>query len=211
MDEKFYDQLKEEAKNYFEKAGGHSFDHTERVLTNAIKISENADMDIVRASAILHDIAREKETKNKKLCHAQEGSKMCIEILQKLGFPEEKIPKVSYTIKVHRYSTGIKPETKEAEILQDADRLDALGAIVIGRVFYYAGKKGDVEYDSNDILDEEYISGKDHSAISHFYKKILKLKPDIFHTPKAKEIAKDRYDFVKEFIDRYIKEWNGEF
>ena len=212
MNDDFFNKLKEESKIYFEHVGGHGFDHVDRVYRNALKISkdESVDMDIVKAATLLHDVARMTELKGEVSCHAEEGARMCKDILKKLNFPEEKIEAVSYAISVHRYSSGILPKTKEAEILQDADRLDALGAITIGRIFEFGGKKGRVSYDPTDDMDAEYNTKKGHSSITHFYRKILKITPNKFHTKKAKEIAKGRYDFVKEFVNRYVKEWNGE-
>lgn len=212
MEEKFYENLREKAKSYLKREDGHSFDHVDRVYKNALKISEeekDVDLDVIKAATLLHDIERDKESDNEIECHAEEGSKTALEILKEEGFPEEKANKVSYAIKVHRYSKGILPETKEAKILQDADRLDALGAIVIGRVFMFNGSRGLPPYNPEESFEEEYISGVDHSCITHFYRKILKLTPDKFHTKKAKEIAKDRYNFVKDFVERYIKEWEG--
>lgn len=212
LDEKFYNKLIEKVKSYLEENGGHNFDHINRVYRNSIKISqdENVDLDIVKTAALLHDIARLKEFKDKEICHAEEGAKMSKEILKEMDFPEEKINKVSYSIKVHRYSKGIEPETKEAAILQDADRLDALGAIIIGRVFEFGGKNERPSYNPNEDPEKKYVSNGGHSSITHFHRKILKITPEKFHTKKAKEMAKERYDFVKKFIDRYKKEWHGE-
>jgi uncharacterized protein len=212
LNEDFYNNLIKKIKPYFEKTGGHNFDHTNRVYKNAIKISENEniDLDIVKTAALLHDIARLIEGKNNVKCHAKEGARMSKEILKKVGFPEEKIDSVSYAIRVHRYSKGIKPETKEAAILQDADRLDALGALTIARIFEFGGKNGRRSYDPEEDPEEEYISNGGHSSITHFHRKILKITPDKFHTKKAREIAKERYNFVKEFVKRYKKEWEGE-
>lgn len=211
LDDDFYSRLREEAIKHHESSGGHGFDHVDRVYRNALKISNSdVDLDIVKASALLHDIAREKESEGIVKCHAEEGSRMCIKILENLNFPKEKIKSVSYSIKVHRYSNGVFPETREAAVLQDADRLDALGAVTVGRIFEYGGKKGCSSYDPNEDPEAEYISGENHSSMAHFHRKILKILPEGFHTPKAREIAQGRYNFVKEFVDRYIKEWHGE-
>ncbi|MEA3329999.1 MAG: HD domain-containing protein [Nanoarchaeota archaeon] len=200
--------LIEKAKSYFENgSGGHGFDHVNRVFNNSIIISEgeDVDLDIVKASALLHDIARLKEDLKEVKCHAEEGAKMAREILQEFDFPENKIEKVIHAIKVHRYSKGLKAESREAEILQDADRLDALGASAIARIMSRAGKKGIPIYDA-EISPKDFYDGEGTTAINHFHEKILKIKPGTFKTKKARELAKERYDFVKEFVDRFLEE-----
>ena len=218
MNEEFFVRLREKVLPYFGGGDGHGFDHVERVYNLAMKISdgEDVDMDVVRAAVLLHDVARGKEeggvalsSDEGNICHAEEGAKMADEILKEMDFPEEKIGKVVYAVAVHRYSKGLKAESREAEILQDADRLDALGAVIIVRMIK-ASVKWDVPiYDSNIPMKEIY-DGSKSSVINHIYEKILKLRPESFNTDKAKEIAQGRYDFVREFAERYVKEVEGE-
>jgi len=212
MDDKFYEDLKEKIQSYFEKTGSHSFEHTERVCNLAIYIAkfEDVDMDIIKASALLHDVARLKQDKGECNCHAEEGGEIAEKILKEMSFIKDKINSVCHAIKVHRYSKNLKAETKEAEIIQDADRLDALGAITIARVFDYGVKKNRPMYNPNLKLKEYNHNSESESSINHFYEKILKIKPETFKTKKAQEIAKGRYKFVEEFVERFIKEWNGE-
>ncbi len=210
MDDEFFENLKEEIRPFFKHGSGHGFDHTERVYNNALAISvgEDVDLDVIKSSALMHDICREMEEKEEVRCHAESGSEWCKEILKKVGFSEDKIEKVAYCIKVHRYSTGIVPETIEAKILQDADRLDALGAICIARIFEYGGKRGRTTFNPSDLTAKN-LKEEDESSLYHFYKKIFKITPDKFHTKRAREIAEGRYRFVQEFVDRFIKEWEG--
>ena len=93
------------------------------------------DPDLLRAAALLHDVARPMEDEGFVDDHAKEGVKIAREILKRVGFPESKIGKVAYYIEVRRFRSRVKPETIEAQILQDADRLDVLGAISVARVF----------------------------------------------------------------------------
>jgi uncharacterized protein len=134
---------------------------------------------------------------------------MACKILEESKFPKEKINAVCYAIKVHRHSSGINPNTKEAEIIQDADRLDALGAITIGRMFSTGGKIETPMYDPSKPFGKVYPGYTSDSTIHGFYSKIFKIKPETFRTKKAQEIAKGRYKFVEEFVDRFIKEWEG--
>lgn len=211
LDESFFNKLKEETKTYFEEGGSHEYSHTERVYQNALRISEgeDVDLDVVKTAALLHDIAREKEDKGDCKCHAIEGASMARKLLNKLNFPKEKIEKVVYAIEIHRHSTGINPKTKESAIIQDADRLDALGAITIGRMFSSGGRAGILLFNPKNEKTNYLYKGQ-NSTIEGFYKKILKITPETFKTKKAQEIAKNRYKFVQEFLERFIKEWNGE-
>lgn len=218
MDELFFDRLRKKVLLYFEGGDGHDFEHVERVLKLALKISEgeNVDMDVVWVAALLHDVARSKEERCSVsigsagiICHAEEGARMAEKILREVSFPEEKIEKVVHAIRVHRYSKGLKAESREAEILQDADRLDALGAVIVVRMAQATVSWDVPVYDPGIPIKEKY-DGSKSSMINHIYEKILKLKPDSFRTKRGREIARGRYDFVKEFVERYVKEVEGE-
>ncbi len=212
MEEHFFKDLKKSILHYFDNVGGHEIHHTERVYNIAVRIAkeESADLDIIRSAALLHDIARLKESKKEVACHAEEGSRMAKEILNKTDFPNDKIEDVAYAIKVHRSTHHIIPTTNEAKILQDADRLDCLGAITVGRVFSFCGQNRLSIYDPEIQPSEQYVSYSDAPGINHFYEKIFKLKPETFHTQMAKELAKKRYQFSKDFVEEFIKEWSGE-
>jgi uncharacterized protein len=210
-DEKFYKELRGKIKPYFEDGDGHGFDHTERVYRNALTISkgENVDLDVIKTATLLHDIARAKETDENEICHAEEGVKIAKEILKEMNFPEDKTKKVLHCIKVHRYSKGLKAETHEAEILQDADRLDALGAMILVRMIQHNFKYNLPIYDPNIPIKEKY-DGSRTTVINHIYEKCLKIKPETFKTNKAKEIAKERYKLIEDFVNSYLKEWRGD-
>jgi len=211
MDKNIFKDIEEIIKPYFEEGGSHEFSHTQRVYNLALKISRNkkVDLDVIRAAALLHDIARFREDKGEIKCHAEESAKMAKLILTNLDFPKEKISKVLHAIRVHRHSKGLKAKSKEAEILQDADRLDALGAIAIGRMFSTGGKIGLPLYKPNRPLGGSYSGYKSDSTIHGFYSKILKITPNTFKTEIARKIANGRYIYVQKFLDRFIKEWNG--
>lgn len=212
LDEIFFDNLKGQIQRYFEPTGGHEIEHTERVyrLSLTIAETEGGDSDILRASALLHDIARMKqEEMNNTICHATEGAKMSRELLAQTEFPQYKIDSVAYAIEAHRYSKGIKPTTLEAMILQDADRLEALGAVAISRIFAYNGKRNIKVHDPTIRPNEVYQDCANTTAINHFYEKILKIKPETFNTAKGREIAQERYEYIKGFLERFLKEWEG--
>lgn len=192
----------------------HDFEHTLRVWRNAQRIAGTVkcDMLVVEAAALLHDIARHKEEIGECECHAAEGAKMAKGILKGLGIGEETAEKIAYCIAVHRYSKGIKPRTVEAGILQDADRLDALGAITIARVFAYGGEVKRPIYDLSEKPMKNYIGSKEkHSrnSLNHFYEKILKLKPASFNTREGRKMARLRYEFVRKYVRQLENEIRG--
>ncbi|MBD3355374.1 HD domain-containing protein [Candidatus Woesearchaeota archaeon] len=203
-------ELKKDIKEYFTHRS-HGFDHVMRVYRVAVKIAEKekADLKLVKAAALLHDIARTGELNGKDVCHAEKGAEMCIPILKKHNFKDDEIKIISDAIKTHRYKNQLKPVSKTGKILQDADRLDVLGTMGIARIFSRSGELNLPFYDPNQKPAEEYES-RANTAINHFYEKILKITPDTFHTETAKKIAKSRYKYTKEFIQRFLKEWEGD-
>lgn len=211
MDNKFFEKLKDSIQDNYESGGSHAFDHTQRVHNLCVKLAEGtkADLDILRAAALMHDISRLKEDNNEVECHAEHGAEVAKRLLNKTDFPKEKIGAVSYAIKVHRHSKNIAPETIEAEILQDADRLDALGAITIARMFSTGGKMEIPIYKEGIPFGKVHPGYKSDSTIHGFYAKILKIKPEGFNTEKAKAIARKRYTFVEEYLKQFLLEWEG--
>jgi len=207
----FFKELKDKIQPYFEEGGSHAFDHTERVYNLALKIGkkEKADLDVIKAAALLHDVARLKEDNKEVECHAEHGAKMAEEILKEMNFPKDKIENVVHSIKAHRDSKKLIPETKEAKILQDADRLDALGAITIARMFSTGGKTNRPLYKPDVPFGKVYEGYYSDSTIHGFYAKILKITPETFHTSFAKKLAKGRYKFVEKFLNQFFKEWDG--
>ena len=206
-------EVEREAKRYMEEHhfGGHDFAHVLRVkrLCKAIGEKENADMLVLLASALLHDLGRDHERKNPAIDHAEKSAEIAEEILRKVGFPSEKIPVAVYAIKVHRFSKGVTPSTLEAKILQDADRIDISGTTGIATTFAYGGAHNYELYDlddpfatSRDLDDEKY-------SLDHFYTKLLHL-PKNMHTKIGREIAENRMKFVHMFLKELKYEIEGE-
>lgn len=210
--EAFFKRLRTKIQSNFEEGGSHAFDHTERVYNLALKIGEKekADLDVLKAAVLLHDVARLKEDNKEIECHAEHGAKMAEDILREMSFPEDKIENVVHSIKVHRHSKRLIAETKEAKILQDADRLDALGAITIARMFSTGGKMNTPLYKPKIPFGKVYPGYYSDSTIHGFYSKILKITPETFNTSLARKLAKERYEFVKKFLNQFFKEWKGE-
>lgn len=191
---------------------GHDWYHIKRVTDIAKELlkHEEADTFIVTAAALLHDIADDKVTANvdaaldriRKFLRSNEVTEDTIETIIDI------ITTMSF-----KGGTGKKLTYIEAQIVQDADRLDALGAIGIARTFQYGGSKGQAMYDPEipvrDKMNfEEYRNGES-TSINHFYEKLLLLK-DKMNTPAAIKIAEEREAFMKNFLDTFLQEWNGE-
>lgn len=201
-------KIKQEAKRYFNHYS-HGFDHVIRVynIASIITKAEGENLDLVGPAAWLHDIARSIEFQNKNVCHAKKGAVLAKIILLKHHYSSFDCNIICEAIRTHRYTDDVYPKTKVGQILQDADRLDLLGAIGIARVFLRAGEKGIPIYDPKVTIGKKCTSVS--TAINHFYEKILKLKPKTFHTKKAQELATERYKYTKEYIDRFLYEWKG--
>lgn len=171
LDASVFEKIKDRSEEFL-RLSHHDKFHVDRVCRLAVRIAEEekADLDVVRASVLLHDIARAMEDEGRIEDHAVEGAKMAREVLEEVGFPEEKIEKVVHCIQVHRFRKGVETETLEGKILQDADRLDIIGAIGLARVFARGGWGNKPIYDPSIPPKKEY-DGKSDSCVNHIYTK----------------------------------------
>lgn len=200
----------------------HNLDHVFRVYNLCLliaKYEKDIDLEILIPSALLHDIARVEESQDKtgEIDHAVLGSVIAEDILRTLEYEEEKIEKIKHCIIAHRFRTGNEPNTMEAKILFDSDKLDVIGASGIARTFMLAGQFGQ-RLTVNESLDE-YIKGntvengrlKDVSKHTPFIEYEVKFKkiPDKLYTDKAKEIGKERLKFMDEYFNRLKSEIEG--
>jgi len=189
------ERTREFARCFFKRDGTHGFDHVERVFNLCMHIGERegADLEVLGLAALLHDVARPLEDSGRVIDHAVEGARIAARFLRSLGYPEDKIRAVCHAIEAHRFSCGPEPATLEAKILSDADKLDAVGAVGIARVFMYSGEHGrDIE-----------------ASLRHFDEKILSLR-ELMYTETARKMAGERHRFTVEFIERIKREINGE-
>ncbi len=209
--------IRKKAQSFFENASGcHDWTHVERVTKLALKIGkeEKADLDVLEIAALLHDIGRKEEMKNKgKFCHAEEGAKLAEDILRKCNFKKDAIENIVHCIISHRYRNSHIPDTIEAKILYDADKLDSIGAIGIARDFLFAGNAGsNCLYTGNEKRlareGKDYSYTKEDSAILEYEIKLKKVKDKII-TKTGKKIAKERHLFMKEYFKRFWIEVNG--
>ena len=209
LDDSIFEDVKHRSEAFL-RHSHHSKSHINRVYSLAVRIAreENADLDVVKAAVLLHDIARAMEDEGKILDHASEGAKIARKVLEDVNFPREKIDKVIHCIEVHRFRKGLEAKNIEAKVLQDADRLDILGAIGLARVFTRGGWSNMPIHDPTTSPKEKY-DGRSLTSVNHIYEKILKVK-DTINTNAAKKIAVGRHTFVEQFLERLLKEWKGE-
>lgn len=191
---------------------GHDWYHIERVwkLSKKIAETENCNLEVVELAALLHDIADPKFHNGDETL----ALKVSRGFLESQHASEDIIEKVLFIIKNISFKNRAEaPENLpiELKIVQDADRIDAIGAIGIARTFNFGGFKNNLMYDPEiepklNMSKEEYKKS-DGTTINHFYEKLLLLK-DLMNTPKGKTIAAERHDFMLLFLDQFYKEWN---
>lgn len=206
------EKLLQISSNYCECEGGcHGPDHTERVHNLALYIGGlmGARLEILSAAALLHDIGRSHETREKgAVCHAEKGAELAREILQGNGFPEVKIKEILHCIETHRYRNDKKPLTLEAKILYDADKLDSIGAVGIGRAFLFAGQVGAKLHNKNSNIENTQSYSLEDTAYREFKVKLCRIK-DRMLTPEGKRLAQERHEFMELFFIRLEKEIYG--
>jgi uncharacterized protein len=194
--------------------GGHDWFHIERVYKNALLISENEKVDrfIVQLGALLHDIADAKFNNGDESI----GPKKAREFLKKQYVDEDIIIHVENIILFISYKSSLDTSKKftsaELDVIQDADRLDAIGAIGIARCFNYGGFKNRSLYDPaiepNLEMTKEQYKKSTAPTINHFYEKLLLLK-DKMNTKTGQLLAKERHRYMEQFLQQFYEEWNG--
>ena len=192
---------------------GHDYHHTMRVYRLAMQIAEqeNADMLIVQLAALLHDVDDVKLSPE-----THEAKKNAVGFMKNNGVDEKVIASVCKIIdEVYFAGTdSVVPSTLEGKCVQDADRLDAIGAIGIARTFAYGGSKGRRIHDPDikpmtNMNKADYHQNHNSTSINHFYEKLLLLK-DMMNTETAKKMAMHRQAVMEDFLEEFMAEWEGE-
>lgn len=203
------DRIKRRVKKVLEgRDPAHDFQHITRVYKNAELIGrkEGADMEILLPAALLHDLVVYPKGSAKTSKSADDSADLAEKWLQRYGYPQDKIDRISYCIRTHSYSKRLVPATLEGKILQDADRLDALGAIGVARTFSVSGSERRTFYNLGDPF---WKSGRELNdrewTLDHFQTKLLRLKKSM-HTKTAKEMARERARFMELFVKQLQKE-----
>ena len=200
-------------KDFFEgDASGHDYYHSLRVYKMAMKLAEKegGDREIIALSALLHDVDDYKVTGE------DTGElKNAVEFLRSEKYPEEGIGQICEIISRVGFSSEDSVQTTlEGKIVQDADRLDGMGAMAIARTFAYGGTKGRAIYlpeqaPRRNMTPEEYRNNTESCSINHFYEKLLLLK-DLMNTETARKIAEYRHAYMVQYLDEFFREWDGE-
>jgi uncharacterized protein len=219
-----YQKIKEIVEREL-SCSAHAMEHVVRVYNLCLYLARyesSIDLDVLKTAALLHDIARVKEFRDKtgSIDHAPLGTEMADKILRTLSYSEEKIANIKHCIAAHRFRSKVKPKTKEAKILFDADKLDVLGAVGVARSFMMAGQYGQKTY--SDISIKEYLKHnvvgekadgriRDISKHTPYLEFKLKFKhiPERLYTQKAREIAKERLQFMESFFEKLKMEIKG--
>lgn len=198
---------------FADDCSGHDYRHTMRVYRLAMQIAEqeNADMLIVQLAALLHDVDDVKLS-----LETHKIKKNAVDFMRSNGVDDKIKDSVRRIIdEVSFAGTGsVVPSTIEGKCVQDADRVDAMGAIGIARAFAYGGSKGRKIYDRDikplpNMNKEEYRQNKNSTSINHFYEKLLLLK-DMMNTETARKMAEHRQAVMEEYLEEFVAEWEGE-
>ncbi len=200
------------AQTYFQNSrGSHDWEHSERVMKLALHlaIEEEADRQVVQLAAILHDIGRKvQDESNGQLCHADEGAKLARDILVNYDLTKNVKENIVHCIKTHRFRNAHEPETIEAKVLYDADKLDSIGAVGIGRAFLFAGEIGAKLHNKDADISKTKAYTKEDTAYREFMVKLSKVKERML-TPAGRKIALERHDFMVRYFDRLNLEVEG--
>ena len=183
---------------FFGDASGHDFDHTLRVYHMATRLAkeENADLQIVQLAALLHDVDDRKLSPE-----TYEGKLRAVAFMKENGVEIGKIETIVDIISRISFSAQLPPpESIEGKCVQDADRLDAMGAIGIARTFAFGGSRG------RRMHDPERLDA--NASIQHFYDKLLLLKESM-HTPTGSRMAEERDRYMRQFLEQFYAEWDG--
>ena len=206
------DKTKEFVKNkLYGEGSGHDWFHIERVynLAKYIGKKEKADSFIFEMCALLHDIDDWKFSNTNDI-----QTTVTENFLKSINIDGSSLEQIIKIIQTMSFKGGIVDSTQttiEGKVVQDADRLDAIGAIGIARTFAYGGHKNRLIYDPDikpmDFKSLEEVKNAENHTINHFYEKLLKLK-DLMNTDTAKELAEKRHKFMENFLEEFYEEWN---
>jgi uncharacterized protein len=191
--------------------GAHDVSHILRVWENVKTLSaqEGGDLQILAAACILHDCVSVEKDSDRRSHASRMAATRAEAILDALDWPQNRIDQVAHAIEAHSFSAGIVPATTEARVLQDADRLDAIGHIGIARCFYVSGRMGRPFYDPDDPQAERRDLNDTLYAIDHFYTKLLRLAGS-FQTETGNRLAAERHAVTRAFLDGFLEQVKGE-
>jgi len=206
------DDIKAFAQKCFSKApDSHAWDHTQRVYNLCMHIGhvEMADMEVLKIAAYLHDVGRPFQDQSKgTICHAEKGAEMARALLEKCPITNEQKTNIIHCIRSHRFRGNFQPETLEAKVLFDADKLDAIGAIGIGRAFQFAGEVGAKLHNPYINPEDAEPYTEEDTGYREFKVKLSKIKGRML-TAEGHRMARERHAFMAKFFERFLQEHEG--
>ena len=191
--------------------GAHDLTHVQRVVANARRLAkgERADLAVVLPAAWLHDCVTIPKNSPDRPRASRLASKTAVAHLRATHYPQQHHDAIAHAIEAHSFSAGISPQTIEAQVVQDADRLDALGAIGIARTFIIGGKLNRPIYDPDDPFCQDRPADDNMATIDHFYTKLLTLA-DTMQTAVGRQIAHQRTQYMLDFLAQMADEISQE-
>ena len=206
------DDIKEFAKKCFSNArGSHGWDHSHRVLKLCMHIGqvERADLEVLEIAAYLHDVGRPYEDASRgAVCHAQKGAEIARELLAEYPVSDNQRANIIHCIRSHRFRGNFRPETLEAKVLFDADKLDAIGAVGIGRAFLFAGEVGAKLHNPNIEPEDTDPYTEEDTGYREYKLKLSRIKDRVL-TAEGRCIAEERNAFMEAFFQRFAEEYEG--
>ena len=193
------------------EGGSHGPDHSERVFQTAMIMGRqlNAHLVILAPAALLHDIGRKQENQTRgAVCHARIGAELTAPLLERLDYAEDDIRAICHCIRTHRYRGEDRPESLEAKILFDADKLDSIGAIGIGRAFLFAGQMGARLHNPDLEPTQTAAYSIEDTAYREFRVKMSRVHTQML-TPIGRQLADQRHAFMETFFDQLTQETKG--
>jgi uncharacterized protein len=185
----------------------HDLSHVRRVVSNTLALShtEQAELSITLPAAWLHDCVSVPKDSDQRSQASRLAAREAVRFLETIDYPAAKLEPIAHAIEAHSFSAGIAPRTLEARIVQDADRLEALGAIGIARCLLTGGAMGTALYETDDPFSENREPDDRRYTIDHFYCKLFKL-PETMQTEAGRAEAQRRADYMREFLERLREE-----
>lgn len=191
-----------------QRDGAHDLGHLRRVWQNCRRIAldePGADPEILLPAAFFHDAVNLPKTHQDRAAASRLSADLAVAWLRGQDYPEAKLSAVAHAIAAHSFSAGIAPETLEARILQDADRLEALGALGLARMFYVAGATGGALFDAEDPLAERRPLDDRAFALDHLEVKLFRIA-ETMQTAEGRRIAEERAEWMASFRSRLLRE-----
>ncbi|MEB0090772.1 HD domain-containing protein [Pseudomonas sp. CCI4.2] len=187
--------------------GSHDLSHLYRVWSNACSIhrDEGGDLEVLLAATLLHDCVSVEKNSPLRSQASRLAAEKAASLLKALDWPQDRIDAVAHAVEAHSFSAAITPTTLEAKIVQDADRLDAIGMLGVARCFYTAGRMGSAMYDATDANAQHRELDDKRFAVDHFHTKLLHVA-DGFQTATGARIAALRHERLKRFLDEFMEE-----